>query len=351
MAPKVTHANEMAVNRLRYSKVMNPKQGKNVYVNYEHLDPNTGKSSVEPLLLRMPIMFTWGAGLKKKENPADRDKYGMSLQFPKDDDEYTPELRAFLDKLHELEDQIINDCAANSLAWYGKQRSVESVRESFGHPKSGGVLKYPMDKKTQIADTTKVPHVDVKLSIFEERFQFSIFDEERNLLYSPNNATVDPLELIPKFAKVQAMVQVSIWFQGMTTYPVFTLKQAIVSKSASTSVNYDQCIFDELTTTEKQTLYAKSSLSDDADAPRMNSQAPSTSHIGGLQVDDTDDEEEDEVVIPVVQPKKKSAVEAAPPVVVKPTPQPVILPDDDEDEEPIVPVPSKVKKTKTKSAK
>lgn len=343
---------QLNLKNLRYSNVTvneKAKGAKCIYVNYA----KDGKNS-EPLLIQFPLMTTWGAGLAQKSDENDRDKYKMSLQFPRED-ERTEEMNTFLQKMQDLEEQIITDAVANSEKWWGKKRGREGVSETFGHAETGAVLKFSKNKETQQIDRNKPPTMSLKLSQYNDKFQFGLFTLENGhpkMLYSPTDAStssVNPLEYLPKLCKAQCVVSLSLWILGNTFYPVFTLKQAICQNPTNTTFNYNSLLIGGLSSSDKEELSKPVSVS-----------AETTSHSSGLQIEDSDEDDDvptmgyikpkveaDESDDEVIAPTPKNTVPVAPvPLRKQPEPEP----ESDEEEPVAVAVVQKKKKTKTSKA-
>jgi hypothetical protein len=300
--------------------------------------------NIQPLTLEFPIMFSWGASINKKNIESEPDKYSLALQFPRiDDQDNTPQIQQFLQQMRNLEEKVIKDAVLNSEKWWGRKKSEEVIRENFGHPDSGAVLKYSKDKITKKLQYDKPPSIKVKLmQDRDQHFQFGLFDEDGKLLYSPTDSTTsmdDPFVYLPKFVKVKCLVSVSVWFVGSIIYPVFTLKQAICRKPMKTVTNYTECLFKPLSSTEKNQLIVQ-----ERDEDATHSEETTTA----LHIEDSDEESDEELIIPVRPPIADKSVSK--PVVVQPpsVPTPKVEDDDDDDDEPIITVAPKKKIVKTK---
>lgn len=199
----------------------------------------------QQLFIQFPMMFSWGAAQvilqNDKSNESTQDKYALSIQFPPFD-AFTETDRSFFNKIEELEELILKKAVENSLGWYGKNRMRESIEDTFGR-----ILKYPKHKETKAIDKSRPPSIKIKLSKYNDKFQFNVYDTKKNLLYSPtspNTSHIDVIEnqLIPSKSDVMCIVTLSLWVVGTNLYPVFTLKQVICKKPDLTSFNFNECM-------------------------------------------------------------------------------------------------------------
>lgn len=314
--------------------------------------------SKQQLYLQIPMMFCWGISKtddKYKTSSDAVDKYSLSIQFPPKDS-FTETDSKLFNKLVELENYIIDQAVSHNTEWFGDSEMDRPVLKQL----FGGILKYPKIKGTKMLDKTKAPSFRLKISTYENKFNVSIYDSDKNLLYSPsdpNTAHVDVIQenLIPSKSSVKCLVTASVWIVGGKFYPVLKLQQVICKPPDVSLFNHNVCAFD-IDENDIELVNASARM---ADAEQSDDVAHSN------DADDTDDED---IPISIPAPAAKPVVKMPVPV---PVPAPVVVeknPDPEpipvreplkvdpvvqppmEEEEEIIPVPKKTKKT-TKTAK
>lgn len=195
------------VSKLRYSEVRSLASGaKSVYVNY-----GTDKLTIQTPVLSIPYGLSEPYKVKeaiKKGLPVlDSDKqYNLTVSFKGMDE--NPKIKAFHDKLKEIENKVIDDAFTNRLAWFKKDydgnKSLVSTLFSplikiDKDPNTGKPLgKYPP------TFTAKLPY-DYKTN----SFNLDTYDMENN--------EVSFQEIMNKLkgARTQLIVQMTgIWIAG-----------------------------------------------------------------------------------------------------------------------------------------
>lgn len=186
-------------------------------------------------LFAVPEMASWGIKpALDNDNNIIPNKYFMDLQFPTE--QYmNAEIKAFHDFIEQLDSKLVKDIVANSFSWLGKEKKEEIVLDNYKP-----ILKYP--GKNLIPDKSKPPKMKLKIdSKYNENKEFvglnlQIFDESRKtVLYSLNEQSVHPTELVKCVGNKPVKVLCAIKFNGITiiqniTYPTFTLTQVVVKQ-------------------------------------------------------------------------------------------------------------------------
>jgi hypothetical protein len=202
---------------------INDKGGKSINV--------ISTQSNRSIHLALPLMMTWGISDYTDEKTGESDgKFSISLNFP-NDDFATPETNLALQKLKEFEELLINDAVKNSEAWFGKKQSREIVEYGY-FP----FLKYPKNKDTKAADTTRPPSLRPKVPKYGDDWKVEVYDTKMNLLFpSPNY--VSPIELVPKQSNVASVIACGgIWIGGKGWGLTWKLIQCVVKPQIMESV-------------------------------------------------------------------------------------------------------------------
>lgn len=187
-----------------------------------------------PLILGTPLMMCWGASPARKNdatgeavpNESGAFKYNLNLQFPKPEYQ-TPETTAFLHKMQEFENKLMDDAVAHSKDWFGKAKSREVIEELFNR-----VLYYPKDKVTKEHDMTRSPTMKVDLPFWEGKFNFELYDMEQEQIFNPAMSDeVSMEELIPSMSHVACVISCNgIYFVNGKFGVTWRLVQAVVRK-------------------------------------------------------------------------------------------------------------------------
>ena len=267
--------------------------------------------------------MTWGVSDYTDEKTGESDgKFTMSLNFP-NADYSNKQSEAFLEKLKEFEDHIIDDAVKHTEAWFGKERSREVIKDSF-FP----FIKYPRDKLTKKLDYSKAPNIRVKVPNYGGEWKnLEIYDTKQQLLFPSDNENLTPIDLVPKKSQVACVIQCGgIWTAGGNSWGViWKLNQCVVKPPTDVSI-FGKCNV-VLSESEIETLETQP----EADPGVVNEDEvevfeSTSSDKKDTAVEDSDDEEP--APAPAPAPKKKVVKKAAPP------------PEDDAEEEP-APAPKK----------
>ena len=264
--------------------------------------------------------MTWGVSDYTDEKTGESDgKFTMSLNFP-NSDYSNKQSEAFLEKLKEFEDHIVDDAVKHTEAWFGKERSREVIKDSF-FP----FIKYPRDKLTKKLDLSKAPNIRVKVPNYGGEWKnLEIYDTKQQLLFPCDNENLTPIDLIPKKSQVACVIQCGgIWTAGGNSWGViWKLNQCVVKPPTDVSI-FGKCNVmlseSEIETLESQPESDPAAVNED----EVEVFESTSSDKKDTTVEDSDDDDE-----PAPTPKKKVVKKAAPP------------PEDDADEEP-APAPKK----------
>ena len=175
-----------------------------------------------------PLLMTWGISdfLDEKSGESDG-KFSISLQFP--NEEYRNDSTdKFLAKLHEFENQILDDAVKNSELWWGEKKSLEICKDRF-FP----FIKYSKNKDTKKIDYTKPPTFRPKVPCYDGKWGLEIYDTNTNLIFpcesESSGLPKTPMELVPKLSRVACGLQCSgIWIGGKGWGITWKMFQCIV---------------------------------------------------------------------------------------------------------------------------
>ena len=315
-ASRVLSVSDWNPSAVRYMQPrVNDRGGKGITI----ISNQTGRS----LHISTPLLMTWGVSDYTDEKTGESDgKFTMSLNFP-NADYSNKQSEAFLEKLKEFEEHIIDDAVKHTEAWFGKERSREVIKDSF-FP----FIKYPRDKLTKKLDYSKAPNIRVKVPNYGGEWKnLEIYDTKQQLLFPSDNENLTPIDLVPKKSQVACVIQCGgIWTAGGNSWGViWKLNQCVVKPPTDVSI-FGKCNV-VLSESEIETLETQP----EADPGVVNEDEvevfeSTSSDKKDTAVEDSDDEEP--APAPAPAPKKKVVKKAAPP------------PEDDAEEEP-APAPKK----------
>lgn len=297
-ASRVLSVSDWNPSAVRYMQPrVNDRGGKGITI----ISNQTGRS----LHLSTPLLMTWGVSDYTDEKTGESDgKFTMSLNFP-NADYSNKQSEAFLEKLLEFEERIIDDAVKHTDAWFGKERSREVIKDSF-YP----FVKYPRDKLTKKLDKSKAPNIRIKVPNYGGEWKsMEIYDTKQQLLFPCDNENITPIELIPKKSQVACVIQCGgVWTAGGNSWGViWKLNQCVVKPPVDVSI-FGKCNV-MLTEGEIETLESQP----DADQGEVSHDDPVTeTKTTDTVVDDSDEEPEPEPA-PAPAPKKKVVKKAAPP--------------------------------------
>ena len=182
------------------------------------------------LNLSSPLMLTWGVQ-SFTDDKSGKVSYDLALQFPNEGFE-TPATKKFLENMSAFEKKIKEDAITNSKEWFSKPKMNPDAVDALWTP----ILKYPKNKDTLEADTTRAPTIKVKLPFWEGTWKdLELYDTEMRLVFpDATNATVSPQDLIAKGSHIAVSIQCGgIWFANGKFGVTWKLFQAIVKPKMS----------------------------------------------------------------------------------------------------------------------
>lgn len=182
------------------------------------------------LNLSSPLMLTWGVQ-SFTDDKSGKVSYDLALQFPNEGFE-TPATKKFLDNMSAFEKKIKEDAITNSKEWFSKPKMTSDAVDALWTP----ILKYPKNKDTLEADTTRAPTIKVKLPFWEGTWKdLELYDTEMRLVFpDATNATLSPQDLIAKGSHIAVSIQCGgIWFANGKFGVTWKLFQAIVKPKMS----------------------------------------------------------------------------------------------------------------------
>ena len=315
-ASRVLSVSDWNPSAVRYMQPrVNDRGGKGITI----ISNQTGRS----LHISTPLLMTWGVSDYTDEKTGESDgKFTMSLNFP-NADYSNKQSEAFLEKLKEFEDHIVDDAVKHTEAWFGKERSREVIKDSF-FP----FIKYPRDKLTKKLDYSKAPNIRVKVPNYGGEWKnLEIYDTKQQLLFPSDNENLTPIDLVPKKSQVACVIQCGgIWTAGGNSWGViWKLNQCVVKPPTDVSI-FGKCNV-VLSESEIETLETQP----EADPAVVNDDEVEVFESSSSDKKDTaveDSDEEEPAPAPAPAPKKKVVKKTAPP------------PEDDAEEEP-APAPKK----------
>jgi len=182
------------------------------------------------LNLSSPLMLTWGVN-DFTDDKTGKVSYDLALQFPNEGFE-TPATKKFLENMAAFEKKIKEDAIANSKEWFSKPKMTADAVDALWTP----VLKYPKNKDTLEADTTRAPTIKVKLPFWDGAWkELELYDVDmRPVFPDPMNPALSPKDLIAKGSHIAVSIQCGgIWFANGKFGVTWKLFQAIVKPKMS----------------------------------------------------------------------------------------------------------------------
>lgn len=182
------------------------------------------------LNLSSPLMLTWGVQ-DFTDDKTGKVSYDLALQFPNEGFE-TPATKKFLANMAVFEKKIKEDAIANSKEWFSKPKMTADAVDALWTP----VLKYPKNKDTLEADTTRAPTIKVKLPFWDGAWKdLELYDVEMQSIFpDPMNPALSPKDLIAKGSHIAVSIQCGgIWFANGKFGVTWKLFQAIVKPKMS----------------------------------------------------------------------------------------------------------------------
>ena len=226
--PVVLSVNEWEPSQIKYmAPKTNDKGGKAINLISKQTNRNLHFST--------PLMMTWGISDFVDDKGESDGKYSISLNFPNEEYKTGP-TDAFLKKLKEFENQILDDAVKNSELWWGEEMSRELCKHTF-FP----FLKYTKTKDTKKIDLTKPPSIRAKIPFYTGRWGVEIYDTRQNKLFPCDNENLTPMDFVPKLSNVACVLQCGgIWIGGKGWGLTWKMIQCIVKPREIVSV-YGKC--------------------------------------------------------------------------------------------------------------
>jgi hypothetical protein len=182
------------------------------------------------LNLSSPLMLTWGVQ-DFTDDKTGKVSYDLALQFPNEGFE-TPATKKFIANMAAFEKKIKEDAIANSKEWFSKPKMTADAVDALWTP----VLKYPKNKDTLEADTTRAPTLKVKLPYWDNTWkELELYDTDMSPIFpDPMNPALSPKDLIAKGSHIAVSIQCGgIWFANGKFGVTWKLFQAIVKPKMS----------------------------------------------------------------------------------------------------------------------
>ena len=280
--PVVLSVADWVVPKIKYMPPkVNERGGKSINI----ISAQTNRA----LAISTPMMMTWGVADFIGDNGESDGKFSISLVFP--NDEYRkPSTDAFLQKLKDFENQILDDAVKNSELWWGEEMSREVCKHT-----SFPSLKYSKNKETKKIDMTKPPTIRAKVPNYGGKWNVEIYDTTNKQIFPCENENLTPIDFVPKQSNVACVLQCGgIWIGGKGWGVTWKLIQCVVKPREVVSI-YGKCHIQ---------------LSEDE-----------RGLIEGQQINEDEDVDE-----PIVAVQPKPAVKAAFAPVPTPVPVPTLVP-------------------------
>lgn len=302
--PVVLSASEWSTSKIKYMPPkVNERGGKSINL----ISSQTNRS----LHITTPMMMTWGISDFIGDNGESDGKYSMSLNFP--NEEYRkPATDAFLQKMKDFENQILDDAVKNSDIWWGEEMSREVCKHTF-FP----FLKYTKNKDTKKIDMTKPPSIRAKVPYYSGKWGVEIYDTKDNLIFPCDNDNLTPMDFVPKLSNVACVLQCGgIWIGGKGWGITWKLVQCVVKPREVVSV-YGRCHI-QLSEADRGAIETQNLPDEDEAEEQIASQQTPSPVVHDTTAEDSDEEEDvpEPVVVatpaPVVKKIVKKAVVAAP---------------------------------------
>ncbi len=182
------------------------------------------------LNLSSPLMLTWGVQ-SFTDDKSGKVSYDLALQFPNEGFE-TPATKKFLENMLAFEKKIKEDAITNSKEWFSKPKMTADAVDALWTP----VLKYPKNKDTLEADTSRAPTIKVKLPFWDGQWkELELYDVTMQPVFpDPSNPALSPQDLIAKGSHIAVSIQCGgIWFANGKFGVTWKLFQAIVKPKMS----------------------------------------------------------------------------------------------------------------------
>jgi len=285
------------VNNFKYSEVKILASGaKSVYINY-----GTGKLRIQTPVMFLPYGVNEGGfedknakvDIKKNGDKKADKKYDLTLSFK--GHEENPKIDAFLSKLREIENKIIDDAFEYRQSWF---KDDFDDNKAFVARLFSPIIKIDKDKNTGKVVGKYPPTIRFKLPYDNENDRFSFNS------FNMNGETINLLDIITKLksGKAQLIVELnSIWFAGGK----FGCTWKLITGKFQRSINND-ISFIEDSDTEK--------VKDDEDEENDKDDEEEIKEIVSNLNDTTIDNSDDDAIIDDNHDKSQEQVEKVPAV-------------------------------------
>ena len=274
--PIVLSTNEWDTSAIKF---MPPKINDRGGMSINIISTQTNRS----LHISTPMMMTWGIADYDDGTGGDG-KFNMTLNFPTEDYR-KPSTDAFLQKVKDFENEILDQAVKNSELWWGEEMSREVCKHSF-FP----FLKYQYLKGTKKIDTTKSPSIRAKVPCYDGKWAIELYDTSDKMIFPCDNDRVTPPDFVPKLSQVACVLQCGgIWKGGKGWGVTWKVIQSVVKPREVVSV-YGQCRV--LLSEEDRGAIASQNVqdSDDVESETVFTKATAQSH--DVETADSDDEED-----------------------------------------------------------
>merc|ERR1712166_298634 len=278
--------------------VVNARGGKNVKIQFRG----------NPLVLSVPLMFTWGVNERVDESSG-RISYDTSLVF---ETEKFSSINSFCEKMKVLENKVLDDACSKSKEWFGKSKMSREVAEAMMYP----ILKYPKVKEGPNKgdpDYERFPTLKLKLPFWENKFSVELYDMDRKATFIPSRDAENspqgnktPMDLVPKASHVKGLLACTgIWMAGGRFGVTWKLVQASV-RPPMRLVGTGTCHIDDDSDDEEAL---------DAIKNRETKEDSYTEEVKSPAFDDDDEDDDvEEAVEETVVAEVAAAVEEATPI-------------------------------------
>ena len=278
-------------------KFMPPKINDRGGMSINVISTQTNRS----LHISTPMMMTWGIADYDDGTGGDG-KFNMTLNFPTEDYR-KPSTDAFLQKVKDFENEILDQAVKNSELWWGEEMSREVCKHSF-FP----FLKYQYLKGTKKIDPTKSPSIRAKVPCYDGKWAIELYDTSDKMIFPCDNDRVTPPDFVPKLSQVACVLQCGgIWKGGKGWGVTWKVIQSVVKPREVVSV-YGKCRV--LLSEEDRGAIASQNVqdSDDIETETVFEKATAQSH--SVEAEDSDEEQDMPEI--VASPTAEVAEEEAP---------------------------------------
>jgi len=280
-------------------KFMPPKVNDKGMLSINVISTQTNRS----LHISTPMMMTWGI-TDYDDGTGGDGKFTMTLNFPTEDYR-KPSTDAFLQKVKDFENEILDQAVKNSDLWWGEEMSREVCKHSF-FP----FLKYQYLKGTKKIDTTKSPSIRAKVPCYDGKWAIELYDTSDKMIFPCDNDRVTPPDFVPKLSQVACVLQCGgIWKGGKGWGVTWKVIQSVVKPREVVSV-YGKCRV--MLSEEDRGAIASQNVqdSDDVETETVFEKATTQSH--NVEAEDSDEEEQQTMPEIVASPTVELAEEEAP---------------------------------------